>query len=468
MEVTTRFRDELAHRLGTERFELWFGPATRLLVEEHRVVVYAADQFSRDWLRKHFRGELDATCNEVLGCSCEIDFKIDSSLKQKADSPSKPSRSSRKGSVSIVAASDNSTAAAPSQEEQASLLGRRRFASLSTFVEGASNRLAFSAARSLLANPGVVSPLVLCGPPGTGKTHLLEGIWSHLRKRRDTRRVIYLTAEQFTSYFLEALHGGGLPRFRHKYRDTDVLLLDDVQFFAGKKATVMELQHTLDNMQREGKQIVLAADRRPSQITGLGRELTARMEEGLVCEIRPVDGPTRLEVARRLAGQRNIAISEDCLEMVSRRISGDVRRLSGALNRLQAASAAYQEPITQRLAHQCLGDLWGDSPMAIELDTIERIVSEHCGVPAESLRSSRRTKPIAHSRMLAMWLARKFTRVAYSDIGTYFGRRSHSTVISAQKTVDSWLESGFNLELGHGSYDARDLIQRLEEKLKVG
>jgi chromosomal replication initiator protein len=391
-----------------------------------------------------------------------MEFKVDTALK------APPAEVSSTATPAAASAPREQAETKRPVNQQDSLLGRRRFASLSTFVQGECNQLAFTAAQSLLAQPGAVSPLVLYGPPGSGKTHLLEGIWSQVRRSQSTRRVIYLTAEQFTSYFLEALRGGGLPKFRHKYRDIDVLLIDDIQFFAGKKATVMELQQTLDTMQREGKQVVLTSDRRPSEISGLSKELKVRLEAGLLCDLRPVDGPTRLEVTRRLAAQRSITVPEDCLQLIARRIAGDVRRISGALNRLQAASAAYNEPISQRLAERCLADLWGSTPSAIELDTIERVVSEHCGVPAESLCSKQRTKPIAQSRMLAMFLARKLTRAAYKDIGAYFGDRRHSTVISAQNTVIGWLESGASLELASGSYQARDLIERLEEKLKTG
>ena len=176
----------------------------------------------------------------------------------------------------------------------------RRFARLDNFVVGSCNRVAFTAAQMVAERPGPVSPLFLYGPAGCGKTHLLEGIWSAVRGSSQSRRVLYLTAEQFTSMFLEALRGSGLPSFRHKYRHVDLLLIDDVQFFLGKRATLVELQNTVDALLRERRQLVLAADRSPSELAKFGPVLTTRFSGGLVCGIEPPGHSTRLEILRNL------------------------------------------------------------------------------------------------------------------------------------------------------------------------
>ncbi len=203
--------------------------------------------------------------------------------------------------------------------------GTRRFARLGDFIVGSGNRVAQTAAQMVVERPGNVSPLFLFGPTGCGKTHLLEGIWSAVRSGHSQRRVLYLTAEQFTSMFLEALQGRGLPSFRHKYRHVDVLLIDDVQFFLGKRATLVELQNTIDSLLREQRQLVLAADRSPAELSRFGPELTARFAGGLVCRIEPAEADTRLRLLRQLASRQGMTLPDDVLQLMANRIHGDAR-----------------------------------------------------------------------------------------------------------------------------------------------
>ena len=324
---------------------------------------------------------------------------------------------------------------------------RRRFASLDTFVAGETNRLAIASAEMVVRQPGQLTPLMFHGPTSVGKTHLLEGIWTAARKSHQRLTAVYLSAEQFTSHFLEALRGSGLPSFRRKYRGVGLLILDDLQFFVGKRATQIELLHTVDTFLREGRQLVFAADRSPAELAELGPELTTRLTSGLVCRIEPADHATRLGIVGQMARRMKLDVPPEVRQFIASRLTSHARELSGALCRLQATSESLGRPISLAMAEEALGDLIRHSGRAVRLADIEKAVCEVFGLEPASLQSDAKEKRVSHPRMLAMWLARKHTRAALSEIGHYFGRRSHSTVISAQKRVDVWMAAGQPLDL---------------------
>lgn len=344
---------------------------------------------------------------------------------------------------------------------------RRPFARLDSFVEGDGNRIALSAAKSVLPRLGKMSPLVFSGPPGCGKTHLLEGIWSHARHHSSLKRVVYLTAEQFTTHFVEALRGSGLPSFRKKYRDVELLLIDDIQFFAGKQSTLTELLYTIETLLREGRQLVLAADRPLSQLRMLGADVVNRLGGGLVCTIDPADFGTRRGILERLAIERSVVVPSDVLDWLAASLEGDARLLSGAMNRLAATAEMSQKALTLESAEAALSDLLGASRRAVRMNDIVGAVCNMFGLEPDSLQSSSKSPAISHPRMLAMWLARKYTRAALSEIGRNFGRRSHTTVLSAQSKVTRWLAEGKRVSLSHGDCTVEDALRRLESQLRA-
>ena len=296
---------------------------------------------------------------------------------------------------------------------------------------------------------------------------MLENIRTAARAIDRRLHVVYLTAEQFTTLFLEALNGGGLPNFRRKYRGVDLLLIDDIQFFAGKKATLVELLHTIDTLQRAGKQIVLTADRPPVQLDRLGPEVIARLTAGLVCPIEPADFATRRGIVAQLATRLDVDIPDEVQVLVATHLTGNARELAGALHRLQATSLAHERPVTRTMAETALSDLIANASRLVQLPDIQRAVCAVFGVTPEGLRSPRRTQSISHPRMLAMWLARKHTRSGLSEIGEFFGRRSHSTVVSASKKVERWVSEQTSVALAENACDVEEAIRRVEETLRT-
>ncbi len=333
---------------------------------------------------------------------------------------------------------------------------------------GDCNRLSRTSADMVMQQLGEVSPLVIHGPTGVGKTHLVEGMWCQVRKTQPRCRTVYLSAEQFTTYFLEALKGSGLPSFRRKYRRVDLLIIDDIQFFAKKQATIVELASTIDEVLRDGRQIIMTADRPPSQLVELGAELGARLNGGLVCSMQPLDPATQQAVLRQWARQRNINLPDSVIEQTSQRTNGDARQLSGVLNRLRATSESLSQPITVRMAEEILDELLPATIQMIRLQDIERVVCDAFGLSRSSLQADVRTRAVSRPRMLAMWLARKHTAAGLSEISEYFGRRSHSTVVSANKKVNGWLQAGTMLPLPNQSRSVHDVVRQLEANLKAG
>lgn len=347
-------------------------------------------------------------------------------------------------------------------------MARRNFASLDAFVVGEGNRLAHAAVKNLLGQLGRYSPLFLSGPPGSGKTHLLEGAWRSARQTAPHRRTIYLSAEQFTTQFVEALRGSGLPSFRRKYRDVELLLIDDLQFFAGKPSTLTELQHTVDTLMRSGRQVVLAADRGLGELRNLGSELVARIGGGLVCGIDPADLQTRLGILEQLAKTHETPTPKTVLEWLSTQLDGDARQLAGALNRLHATSEALNTRIDLPFAQRALADLVRVNRKAVRLADISNTICDMFGIDEEALQSESKSPSVSHPRMLAMWLARKYTRAALSEIGKHFGRKSHTTVISAEDKVSQWLVGGKkNLLLPEGDCRLEDVVKRVEMQLRL-
>lgn len=462
MEIVQALSRALTQRIGNDSFNLWFHGGQSLRVKQGRLFVMASSPFKLDRIRAHYRAALEQACSEVLHNVPKLEFQVSGELATVA-----ASTVAKSGQLCAAAGQATEDQPCEAASDRRTRRARRRFANLRTFVVGEGNRLALTSCEMVVNRPGEISPLFIHGPCGVGKSHLLEGIWSELRRRRGLR-VVYLTAEQFTSYFLEALKGSGLPSFRRKYRGADALILDDVHFLIGKRATITELQNTVDAMLRDGRQLVLAGDRPPGQLPELGAALTARFSSGMVCAMQPSDAATRLAIARQMCTARRLEIPSGVLQYLADEFPGDARQISGALHRLEATELALQRTIDLSLAKEALADLVRAGRRAVQLDDIEHAVCDVLGLEGKKLQAPNKSKAVSHPRMLAMWLARKHTRAALSHIGQHFGRRSHTTVVSAQKKVDRWLAEHSTMHLNGRSWNVEETIREIEQRLRVG
>ena len=517
----TALRSALAQRMGSERLALWFGADTALALDGTRLLVLTPSPFFQEWLRRNFRAEIQAVAREVIGRDVTIEFTVAAApadaIRIAATDPIGPQSTLSSGNnydagrtlappasasplplgtataatlfsteiAEVLPAAKpqaaNRTDANESKSRQVANAASqapaiinepprrgRRFARLEEFAAGQANRLALAAAQTASAQLGTWSPLTLYGPSGVGKTHLLEGIWSAVKQRRPETSAIYLTAEQFTTGFLDALRGSGLPSFRRKYRGVDLLIIDDIQFFAGKRATLVELLHTMNTLVDDGRQLVLAADRPPQELAELGVDVVQRLAGGMLCRLDRPDFEARLAIVERLSSQYNLSLPEEVRKLLAAQLTQGAREIAGALKRLAVSQLAHGGPITLAGAQETLVEQLRQASRSVRLPDIERAVCDLFGLEARSLQSGRRARQVSHPRALAMWLARKYTRAALSEIGDFFGCRSHTTVISAQRKVGDWLANQHELEISDGSCRVEDAVRRIERLLAVG
>ncbi len=469
MDIVSSLHSGLLARVGRDIFDLWFASRTALELSGDTLVVRAQEPFTLERLRKCFGREIDAVCRQVLGPSVRVAFRLEPSAASTAAHSVKPEAPGCPAQPEPQAhtATGSGKATHPEPAVAKGEVRPKRARALDAIVVGEGNRIALTSARMVCRQSGEFSPLYVYGPPGCGKTQLLDALAQDIRQVSRPGRVVLLSAEQFTSHFIEALRGGGLPGFRRKYRDVQWLLIDDVQFFRGKRATLVELLHTVDSLLRQKRQLVLAADRTPAEAIGAGSDLAARMSAGLVCAIQPHEKDGRLEIARRFARQRGLEVPDDVLDLIAERLPGDARQIFGAMNRVDASSRAHQRPITLELAEESLEDIFRATRRVVRLADIDRAVCDVFGIEPQQLKAPRKARAAAGPRMLAMWLARKYTRAAYSEIGRHFGCRSHSTVISAQRKVSGWVDSGETIPLAAGDCRVGEALQRIEAHLRA-
>jgi chromosomal replication initiator protein len=530
-EILKACKEALAERLGRDRFDVWFGSRVEWKIERDLLRLYFQDDFTRDWCYRRFYSDVTAVTNqcfdvrgrklarsaefevypgekgqdaevpryaEVSGfnqpaAECRAD-KVESSNRctlpmSSTDTDSLKSETGRlrvlknvetteleaaKGSsVSKRSEVGTGVVALPSKDDKRSAesvmpIAKQRALTWENFVTGGCNKMATATVEMVLKSPGVVTPLLVYGPCGSGKTHLVQALAQRFRQIHGARRVVYLSSEQFTNDFMEAIRGSGLPSFRRKYRDVECLILDDVQFLAGKRATLQELKHTLDTLLRQGRQVILVADRSLQELSILGPDVQARLTGGMVCPLDGLDESTRRELLGRLLAESRIKVAPKVVRELADKSSGDARVLFGLVNRLRALSLMLRGSFNEHQALEATQDLLTACQPTVRLSDIERAVCDVFGLEPKSLQAKGKTKTVSQPRMLAMFLARKYTRAAYSEIGDYFGHRRHSTVISAEKKVNEWLSHVVSDEPSSEVAKIREALRNVEASLRVG
>ena len=486
--LVNRIEQALQERLGAERYAVWFGDAVAIGVETMNaesaadggtIVVSVGNAFSQEWLKRTFRADVEAAVQGVCGPAWSVIWQtVSSTSTATVTAPTalsvvqpvaaaQPGRPVGRQRTAASSPARRSASRAHGPVEPAGPATRRPAAVLDSFMVGPSNRMAFAAVEIAAARPGEMSPLVIHGPSGVGKSHLLEGICGRFRDLHPGATTLLLSAEQFTTSFLQALHGSGLPGFRRGCRNADLLVIDDLQFFAGKRATLMEVQQTVDALHRQGRQLVFASDRDLASLDGLGPDLLTRLRGGMTARIEPPDYDVRRGIVAAVAATRGLLLPDEVVHYVATHMTRHARELIGALNRLEATSHMLGLPVTLGMAEEALTDLVRSSARSVRLADIERAICSAFGIESGSLQSAKRARTVNHPRMLAMFLARRHTTSALTEIGSYFGRRSHSTVISAQKTVGEWVAQRSRIVLADTTWDVEEAIRRVEDVLRA-
>jgi chromosomal replication initiator protein len=461
-------RQVLGSLIGERQYELWFRQKTRLVAEDDALVVYAASPFHQKWLQKQHRSALVQAARIVLGPSARVRFEVDANLSPAA-APAGTALILK--SATPAFAPDRALRVTMAADASLAAVGRpgRRFANLGDFVVGACNEMALTAVRQVTDRPDATSgPLFIYGPVGMGKTHLLEGLYREVRRKNAALQVLYLTSEQFTNHFTQACRDRTLPAFRQRFRTVDVLLVDDVDFLDAKRGIQEEFLHTWQQLESHGRLLVACGDKHPRLMTKISDELRTRFLSGMVCRLEPPDLETREKIAIGKAQRLDADISPEALKYVARRFASSVRELEGALHCLQVYHRMTGKRVGMTAARQVLGDLERDCLRVVRMGDIERAVCDLFGLDAADLKSARRSRSVSEPRMLAMYLARRHTRAAYSEIGEFFGGRNHATVISADRKVAEWLAQDAQVKVASQSWRLADVVSTLEQQLLAG
>jgi len=448
--VSSRVRDEL----GQVGFETWINPLNFVGMEGRTATIQAPNKFFRDWVNERYLEILRESLSAEVGMSVNIALVV---KDQNGNGHGNGSNGHHQASASRppVLAPQSAAPAAAGREGRTQLDPRYTFAE---FVVGSSNQFAHAAALAVANQPGEkYNPLFIYGGVGLGKTHLATAIGHQLQAGRDRpRKVLFLPAEIFMNDLISSLRRDRMGEFKDRMRRVDALILDDVQFIAGRERTQEEFFHTFNSLHAERHQIVLTSDKAPRDIAGLEERLRNRFESGLIADIAPPDLETRVAIVQKKAALENLQLAPDVALYVAQNVSSNVRELEGCLTRLAAFASLNKCAITVDFARQALRDLIREQEVKLDIDLIQKRVSEFFHIRLADLKSKKRTQHIAFCRQVAMYLCRKLTDSSFPTIGDRFGR-DHSTVIHA-----------YNLISRRVSNDSafRHSIEKIERDLK--
>jgi chromosomal replication initiator protein len=438
--VWTKTCQVLKRELGEATFGSWLGQAA-LRETGDDVCLVAATGVARDWIARHAWRRI----GELWAQNDPLCRRLD--LKSRMEFESDGLAGASPAHAPVAAVSDVfeiEAAPAPAADRQGRILGLQERFSFDTFVAGPSNEFAFAVARRVATwSDGHFNPVMFHGPYGFGKTHLLNALAWEAMRHEPTKRVVYLTAEKFTSTFVKAIQDKQTAAFKDELRNADLLLIDDVHFVAGKTSTQEELFHTLIALVEDGRRVVMTADRSPTELSEMEPRLRSHLQAGLVCGIEPADRTLRLGILERklqtLAQQGRFLPSAkpEVMQFLADRFTDSVRELEGALNTLVARVGGDLARLSLDEAQTILRPHLSVNERKVTVDHIQKMVSEHYGLKQADLISERRARAVARPRQVAMWLAKQITTRSLPDIGRRFGGRDHTTVLHAVRRIES-------------------------------
>jgi chromosomal replication initiator protein len=423
-------QQSLRAMLNPDIYNLWFLPVKAVGLEGDTIVLEVANDFCEVWLKDNYLGLIRDVLAQASGQILKIRFRVGEggAFVYAVDGKTK----SKSGAEAV------DRAGAPTREAVA-FNPKNTF---ETFVVGENNNHAHAAAIAVSQAPGKsYNPLFLYGGVGLGKTHLLHAIGQHVATHKKGARITYLSSEKFTNEYIDGIQNNQLVRFRRKYRQADVLLIDDVQFLAGKERIQEEFFHTFNALHEAHKQIVLTCDRPAAEIQNLEQRLVSRFEWGLVTELQPPDVETRLAILRKKGKAMGVELPEEIVNFLANRIRTNIRRLEGALIRVTSFASLTGKKLTLQVVEGLLREvLHEEGRYSVNIDCIQKKVAEHFDIRLADMTSKRRPENIAFPRQIAMFLSRQMTESSLNTIGEAFGGRDHGTVLHACRLVKDRME----------------------------
>ena len=436
-DVCTQIKLRLAQMVSEDNFKTWIDPIKFLNYSDGLCSVVVPNAFFRDWIVENFEPLFRALLKEVTHEEARIEYLL---KKEEAQIEKK-------------------NVALKKQPSSSSDVFKQKY-TFDTFVVGASNQFANAACLAVANNPGkVYNPLFIYGGVGLGKTHLLNAIGNSLlaRQSANTSRISYITAEEFTNELINSLRFEKMEDFRNRFRKMDVLLIDDIQFIAGKERTQAEFFYTFNALYDNAKQIVVTSDKFPKDIPNFEERLRSRFEWGLIADIQPPDLETKVAILNKKAEFENVVLPQDVAFYLASNIDRNIRVLEGSLIRLSAFASLRNIPITMVLAKEVMGNIISDKKKEITIDMITKEVASYFSVKVSDLRSAKRVKSIMLPRQIAIFLSRKLTSNSLVSIGEKFGGKDHATIIHSIKKIE---------EETKAKKDLKETVDKIEVRVK--
>src|SRR6266446_5602703 len=415
-----RLLEALSGQLAPAVFDSWLRPCRLLAVEGDHLRIGAPNPFARDWLMQHHLQALQSAAEKCVGGHPQVSIVVDSAAATGWHQPA-------------------STTPATSPAGAAERLNPRY--TFDTFVVGSSNQFAQAASQAVAELPSrAYNPLFIYGGVGLGKTHLLHAIGHRTVRLFPGTVVVYLSSEHFTNELIDAIRYDQTAAFRARYRTIDLLLIDDIQFIAGKERTQEEFFHTFNDLYESRKQIVLSSDSPPKSIPEIEERFRSRFEWGLIADVQPPDFETRVAILKKKAALERALLADDAAYLIASRIKANIREIEGSFTRMIAFCALSGREMSVELAQEVLSDLWGEDEKIITIEHIQRKVAEFFGVKLGDMRAKNRTKAVAFPRQIAMYLARQLTHASLAEVGRTFGGKDHTTVLHAVEKIHGMLQ----------------------------
>lgn len=428
MELWRRCSHHLEQELPAQQFNTWIRPL-QVIEDDKHVRLLAPNRFVLDWVRNHYLDSIENHLRQICG---ENGPKVSVEIGSK-------NKSQAKSKTAAKFQGSNTTAASGKISVESHLNPNFSF---DTFVEGKSNQIARAASIQIGANPGkAYNPLFIYGGVGLGKTHLMHAVGNTILSHNPDAKVVYLHSERFVSEMVKALQHNTIDQFKKKYRSLNALLIDDIQFFAGKERSQEEFFHTFNALFESQQQIILSSDRFPKEVKGLEERLKSRFGWGLTVAIEPPDLETRVAILQSKAQQLNAQLPSEVAFFMGKRIRSNIRELEGALRRVIANSTFTGQEINLDFAKHALRDMLAAHAKQVTIESIQKTVAEYFQIRSSDLLSAKRSRSIARPRQIAMTLAKELTNHSLPEIGNAFGGRDHSTVIHANRKIKELRES---------------------------
>ncbi|PXW89816.1 chromosomal replication initiator protein DnaA [Streptohalobacillus salinus] len=435
---------QIKEKVSKPSFDTWLKNTKADQLTDDTLIVSAPNEFARDWLENRYTNLISEAIFEVTGAKLKTKFIIPENEQKELDK--------LQPQVKVPRPRDDDD----NQLSKSMLNNKNTF---NTFVIGSGNRFAHAASLAVAEAPAkAYNPLFIYGGVGLGKTHLMHAIGHYVLDHNPNAKVVYLSSEKFTNEFINSIRDNKAENFRSKYRNVDVLLIDDIQFLAGKEQTQEEFFHTFNTLHEENKQIIISSDRPPKEIPTLEDRLRSRFEWGLITDITPPDLETRIAILRKKAKAEGLEISNEVMLYIANQIDTNIRELEGALIRVVAYSSLTNQDIDASLAAEALKDIIPNQrPKVITIGQIQELVAERYNIRLDEFAAKKRTKSVAFPRQIAMYLSRELTDFSLPKIGEEFGGRDHTTVIHAHDKIARMISEDQLL-----SRDIEDIKERLK------